>query len=82
MPQPANHTLDQIFQQMESMQIFRDTFYAMFEANYFLAVLNMSLSEKPQGIYSQNGADYFIYSFWNRPAPAGLAYVLDDSASL
>ena len=71
-----------LMDELDQYMVYRDAFYDLFEDNYFLAAMNLSSTEKPTGIISQNALAFFVYSFWGRPAPAGLARDLEDQAAL
>ena len=70
-----------LMDELDQYMAYRDSFYELFEDNYFLAAMNISTSDQPTGIISQDGRSFFVYSFWGRPAPAGLAMELEDTGA-
>jgi len=70
-----------LMDELDQYMVYRDSFYELFEDNYFLAAMNISTSDQPTGIISQDGQSFFVYSFWGRPAPAGLGMDLEDMAA-
>lgn len=67
---------------LDEMMECRNAFQNQFADNYFLTSLNIDVGAKSGGIYSLYGQAYFVFDFWMRQAPAGLAYDIGAQAQI